>query len=111
MTNDGDKTVNLTISDHSALRPLKSHLTFMAPEAEIRVEMGQPGSGELGAEDVLVIIATSPVLIAAIKTLPDFLRARSSKPVIRMTKKGKEITITGANLDDAMPLLDDFLDD
>lgn len=108
---NSDKSIKLSISDHSALHGLADHLSYVAPSAQISVVPGEPGDGELGAEDVLMVVAGSPVLIAAIRTLPEFLRDRRSKPSASITVKDKTVIMTPDDLDDVMQVLDKLLDE
>jgi Effector Associated Constant Component 1 len=57
------------------------------------------------------VVADSSVLVAALKTLPEFLHSRKTTMSITMTVKGKRLTVTAANADEAMRVVDRFLDD
>jgi Effector Associated Constant Component 1 len=100
----------LSVSDYSQLGSLADYLRLTAPDARLTRSPGQPGPGEQGALDVLMILADSSVLAAAIKMLPEFLRSRKTSMSITVTAKGKRLTITAANADEMMPVIDRFLD-
>lgn len=106
-------TVELTVSDYSQLGSLANYLRLTAPQASVTRAPGVPEHGEQGALDVLMIVADSSVLVAAIKALPEFIRSRKSKPSVIVKvkdKNGRSLTVTAANADEVAPILDRFLD-
>jgi hypothetical protein len=105
MASGDNGRITLTISERGELRPLRD---WLARIHGVHVEQhSAPGtSGELGLGDYLAVTATAvPVLVAAIRTLPDFVRSRRRTLTIstKVTDdKGvtTETTISGENLDD-----------
>jgi membrane-associated two-gene conflict system component 1 (EACC1) len=71
--------------------------------------VGQPGPGEQGALDALTLVADSTVVAAVINVLPEFLRSRKKSLSITATVNGKRVTVTAANVDEVMPILDRLL--
>lgn len=78
---------------------------------DVRLAARQPAPGELGAVDVLAVLASSSVLATAIRTLPDFLRSRRSGVRIEATIREEKFVIDATNLEEVLPLLDRLLDD
>jgi hypothetical protein len=106
-------TVELTVSDYSQLGSLANYLRLTAPQASVTRTPGLPEHGEQGALDVLMMVADSSVLVAALKALPEFIRSRKSKPSITVKvkdKKGRSLTVTATNADEVALILDRFLD-
>lgn len=101
--------VELTVSDQSQLGPLQKFLTWAAPDAKVSRIAGQPISGEQGALDVLAVIASSSGLVAAVRTLPEFIRARRANLSVTMNFKGQSFTLTAANVDEIVPILERLL--
>jgi len=99
----------LRVSDYSQIGPLTDYLQLMAPGAGVRRSAGSPGPGEQGALDVLMLLADSSVLLAAVRVLPEFLRSRKTGLSITMTVKGEPLTLTATNIDAVMPILDRLL--
>jgi|GEM_PF-3121077 hypothetical protein len=105
------ESAELRVSDYSQLGSLRDYLRLMAPAAGVTRAAGQPGRGEQGALDVLMILADSSVLLAAVRVLPEFLRSRKTGLSITMTVKGEPLTLTATNIDEVMPILDRLLRD
>jgi hypothetical protein len=102
--------VELSVSDQAELGFLREWLSW-TPGLDISQAAGEPGPGEQGALDVLMMLGSSGVLIAAIKTLPEFLRSRRTGLSVTMTVKGKPLTLDASNIDEVMPILERLLDD
>jgi hypothetical protein len=90
---------------------LQSLLSLAGLDAYVQRTAGGPGPREQGAADVLVLLAGSSSLVAAIKVLPEFLRSRRTGLSITATVKGKPFTITVTNVDEVMPIMEKLLDD
>ena len=106
-----NEMLTLEPSDPAELAALRSWLETMA---RVRVEQvaGTPAPGEQGAADYLEVIAGSGGLIAAIRVLPEFLRARRSSFKIRTRlKDGREFVLEAANAGDLLPVMERLLDD
>jgi hypothetical protein len=102
--------VELTMSDQSQLASLQEFMSWATPDIKVSRIAGQPGAGEQGALDVLVMLASSSGLVAAIKVLPEFLKARRTGLSITTTVRDKPFTITATNVDEVMPILERLLD-
>ena len=102
--------LELSPSDPAELPSLASFLELMAPDAEVTRVAGRPTAGEQGFLDVLRILADSTVLLAAVKTLPEFLRSRRPGLSVTVKTKEKSFSISGRS-DEVMPVLDRLLDD
>ncbi|MCX5328521.1 hypothetical protein [Streptomyces sp. NBC_00140] len=73
---------------------------------------GAPGPSELGALEVLVVLAGSTGVVGAIKTLPDFIRSRRANFRIETTVNGQPFVLDATNVDDeVMAILERLLDD
>ncbi len=103
-------SAELSASDQSQLERLREFLSVAVPDVAVSRIAGRPGAGELGALDVLVVLASSSGLLAAIKVLPEFLRSRKTGLSITMTVKGERFTMTATNVDEVMPILERLLD-
>jgi Effector Associated Constant Component 1 len=111
MEREDTERVELTVSDPSQLGPLQSYLKWAAPAAVGLSRIGgAPGTGEQGALDVLVLLASSTGVVAAIKVLPEFIKARKTGLSITATVKGKPLKITATNVDEVIPILERILD-
>lgn len=104
------ESLELTLSDSSQLPRLRDWLRTQAG-AEVRYSSSLPGPGELGAEDVLTVLAGSSVLATAISTLPDFLRSRRSGLRIEVSARGRKMMVQADNIEEVMPVLERLLDD
>jgi hypothetical protein len=103
--------VVLSISDQSQLGPLRDFLTLTAPGVRASVSSEFPGPGEQGALDMLVLVASSGGVLAAIRVIPEFLKARRTGISITAKVKGEPFTLTATNVDEVMPILERILDD
>ena len=99
----------LAVSDQAELRPLREWLA-QTPLARVSQESGPPAKGEQGVLDYVAVIASSGGLIAAIKILPAFLRARRPALKITMTVRDKQFTVDATNIDDVLPVLEKLID-
>lgn len=98
----GDRTpggIELAVSDPSQLTPLREWMRGQ-PRVDVAVAPGKPGPGELGTLDVLVVLGSSSGVVAAIKTLPDFIRSRRSGFRIEATVDGQSFVLEGTNVDE-----------
>ncbi|WP_329314896.1 effector-associated constant component EACC1 [Streptomyces sp. NBC_01262] len=104
------------MSDPSQLSSLRDWLREglrTQPGFEVTVVAGAPGPGELGVLDVVSVLAGSSgvAVVAAIKTLPDFIRSRRSGFRIETTVHGRPFVLDATNVDDVMPILEQLLGD
>ena len=82
------------------------------PDVEVAPEgAGAPRPGELGVADVVSVVTGSTGLLAATRTLPDFLRSRRSGISVETTVRGERFTLTATNVEDVLPLLERLLDE
>ncbi|GAA2011275.1 hypothetical protein GCM10009839_01680 [Catenulispora yoronensis] len=96
----------LSVSDQVQLSPLTRHLESV-PGIEVERGAARTAEGEQGAMDVLTVVAGSGGLIAAIKVLPEFLRARRSDVTITVALPDERtITVDVTNVQDAMAVLE-----
>ena len=102
--------VQLSVSDHSQIGSLQRYQELTAPETRISRVAGQPQPGEQGALDILAVLASSGGLVAAIKTLPEFLRSRRSKFSVSVKVNDEEFKLTAENVNDVLPILERILD-
>lgn len=102
--------IELSVSEPSELRPLAEWLRAADGVRVARVA-GTPRAGGLGTLDVLVVLASSGGVVAAIRVLPEFFRSRRSGLSITMTVKDKPFTLNATNVDDVMPILERLLDE
>ena len=102
--------VDLSISDQSQLVPLRDFLALTVPDARVSVSSEAPASGAQGVLDTLVLAASGGGVVAAIRVIPEFLRARRSGISITAKVKGEPFTLTATNVDEVMPLLERILD-
>ena len=102
--------VELCVSDYGQIAALHDWLNSV-PGVHVRRVAGMPGSGELGVPDVLVAVAGSSGLVAAIRIIPEFLKARRSNISITATIGGEKFSITASNVEDVMPILERALND
>jgi len=101
----------LSISDYAQLGSLVDYLRLAAPGVQKKRSPGQPGRGEQGALDVLMLVADSSVLVTVVKVLPEFLRSRKPGMSVTVKAKGKQLTVKADNAEDVIPVIDRFLDD
>jgi hypothetical protein len=101
--------VELRISDYAEIGSLQQWLEF-APDIRVLRIAGPLGLGDLGALDVLTVLAGSSSLVAALKMIPDFLRSRRAGLSIQTTVKGEPFILDATNVDQVMPILERLLD-
>lgn len=99
----------MTVSDQAELRSLREWLVAV-PDTRVRQESGAPGEGEQGVLDYLTVLASSGGLIAAIRVLPAFLRARRPELKVTLRMGDKEFGIDATNVDDVLPVLEKLID-
>jgi hypothetical protein len=99
----------LSVSDPTELLSLCEWLAEV-PSVQLRREADTPAAGELGALEYVAVLASSGGLIAAIRVLPEFLRARRPELKIRMKSGDKEFAIDATNIDDVLPVLEKLID-
>jgi hypothetical protein len=102
--------IELAVSDPSQLSSLRDWMRGQS-DVEVTVAPGTPGWGELGVVDVLAVLAGSSGVVAAIKTLPDFIRSRRSGFRIETTVAGKQFILEATNVDEVLPILERLLGD
>jgi membrane-associated two-gene conflict system component 1 (EACC1) len=102
--------LKLAVSDHSQFPALRDWMAGQ-PGIDVVVVPGRPGPGDLGALDVLVVLAGSGGVVGAVKTLPDFIRSRRSGVRIETTVAGRPFVLDATNVDEVMPILERLLDD
>jgi hypothetical protein len=96
--------VEFSVSDYGQLRSLQEWLSEI-PGTRVQRTAGAPGAGELGALDVITVLASSSGLIAAIRVIPEFLKARRSSLSVTAKVHGKEFSINASNVKDLMPII------
>jgi membrane-associated two-gene conflict system component 1 (EACC1) len=104
-----DDSLVLAVSDQAELRPLREWLAG-TPSTRVTQESGTPAAGEQGTLDYVAVIASSGGLIAAIRMLPDFLRARRPELTVTLTVRGKNVVVDAKNIDEVIPLLEKLID-
>jgi Effector Associated Constant Component 1 len=102
--------IELAVSEPSQLRPLRELMRGQS-DVDVAVATGIPGPGELGALDVLSVVAGSSGMVAAIRTLPDFIRARRSSFRIEATIHGQPFVLNASNVNEVLPVLERLLND
>jgi hypothetical protein len=65
----------------------------------------------MGALDVLSVVAGSSGLVAVLRMMPEFLRARRSGLSITATVNGEKFTMTASNVKEVIPILERMLND
>ena len=103
-------TIEFATSDSRDLVALRDWLRGQG-NIETTLASLQASPGELGAGEVLIALASSSVLSAAIKTLPDFLRSRRSGVRIEASAGNQKVVVDVTNAEDAVVVLERLLDD
>ncbi|GAA1956765.1 effector-associated constant component EACC1 [Catenulispora subtropica] len=88
----------LSVSEQDQLGSLERWLAGV-DTAIVRRHSGEPGTGELGALDVLSVMVGSGGLVALSKVLPEFLRARRAGIRIEAEVAGEKFSIEVTNAD------------
>lgn len=111
-TSGAQRKLSLVISDQSQLRFLEAALRDF-PGLEVARVPSVPAAGQLGVGEVVEVVASSSGLVAAIRTLPDFLKARRSDIKITCSVEHQPVTveITNANVEEILPALERILHD
>jgi len=108
---DGDKRhIEFAVSDYAQIGSLQDWLCS-TPGVEVIRSPGSPGAGEMGALDVLTVVAGSSGLVAAIRIIPEFLRSRRSGLSVTAIVKGEKFTMTASNVKEIMPIVERLLND
>jgi len=110
MAGEASYSIDLIISDQSQLGPLRDFLALAAPGVQVSVSSRVPRPGEQGVLDMLVLAASSGGALAAIRAIPEFLKARRTGISITAKVKGEPFTLTATNVDEVMPILERILD-
>jgi hypothetical protein len=109
MPSDETEQIEVSVSDYSEIGALQRWLSAVDGVRVSRLE-GQPGDGQQGVLDALVLAAGGGAA-AALRTLPEFLRARRSGLSITTTFKGRKFRLDATNVDEVMPIIERFLDE
>jgi Effector Associated Constant Component 1 len=110
MVTGDDRRIELSVSDYGQIRALHEWLDRV-PEVSVQRVAGVPSGGQLGAQDILIAIASSGGLIAAIHVIPEFLKARRSNITITVTANGKKFSVASSNVKDVIPILERTLNE
>jgi hypothetical protein len=102
--------IEFTVSEYAQIGSLQDWLSATSGVQVLR-SPGSPGPGEMGALDVLTVLAGSSGLVAAVRIIPEFLKSRRSGLSITATVKGEEFTMTANNVKDVMPILERLIND
>jgi hypothetical protein len=100
--------LELVASDPGQLRGLKE---WLAATGQLTVERipGRPGPGEQGIADLLMVLASSSSVVAAVKTLPDFIRSRRSGFHLEATVRGEKFVLDVSNANEGIQQVIDKL--
>jgi hypothetical protein len=102
--------IELAVSDPSQVGKLREWLRGQSGVA-VGTQPGTPGPGELGVLEVVTVVASSSGLVAAIRTLPDFIRSRRASVRIDATIRGHRVTLDATNVEDVLPIVEKLLDE
>ncbi|MEO5876483.1 MAG: hypothetical protein ABIS86_06230 [Streptosporangiaceae bacterium] len=82
-----------------------------APDVGVETVQADIRPGELGAADTLTVLAGSGgALVVAIRTLPDFLRARRTNVTIKVKVGETTFEIDVKNAEDMVPLIEQLIE-
>lgn len=111
-------SIDLSISDHSQLGALESLLKRTMPELAITRSSGSPLPGELGWQDVLVIVfAGISALADTIGLVREYLDSRANETGITITatsstkRHTKSLEVRHATAEQVAEFLDWFTDE
>jgi hypothetical protein len=105
MRSKGDGRAEFSVSDYGQIGLLHEWLRSV-PGVQVDRIPGTPAAGEMGAVDVLTVLAGSGGLIAVIRVIPEFLRSRRSGISVTVTVNGEKFSITASNVKDVLPILE-----
>ena len=109
--NDGPRQfVDLFISDRFEFGKLRDLMASAAPDVRISISSTMPEPGEQGALDMLVLAGSGGGVLAAIRVIPEFLKARRTAISITVKAKEKTVIVTASNVDEVMPIIERILD-
>jgi hypothetical protein len=109
MQPDESEWLELSVSDYGEVGALERWLSAV-PSARVRRVEGEPDSGQQGVLDTLAV-AGGAGAVAAVRMLPDFIRARRSGLTITTTVKGRKFRLDASNMDEVVPIIERFLDE
>jgi hypothetical protein len=104
------QSIQLSVSDPAEIGALYNRLREVT-DVEVARTSGQPAPGELGAVDWLSVAGSSTALLAAVRTIPAYLRARRSGMSVKTTIKGKDFILTLDNVQNVMPIIERLIQD
>ena len=101
--------VRIAISDPREL-PALDDLLGSVHGLSVEREGQPPDEQELGASDILVGVASSSAVVAMIKILPEFLRARRADITVKIRLRDRDIDIKADSAEHAAALIRQALD-
>jgi hypothetical protein len=101
-----DKRADLAVSDHAHLGALREFLGWAVPGVRVLLI---PGRRDRGEQAILALLATTGVMVSAIKILPEFLRSRRTALSITITIQARSVVLTATNSGDVIPILENLL--
>jgi hypothetical protein len=104
-----NQRLELSVSEQSEFRSLREWLSW-TPGLNVAEVAGEPIVGEQGALDLLAVVASSSSLLAAVRVLPEFVRAKRAGLSVTMTVRGKKLSLDATNVDEVMPIIERLLD-
>jgi hypothetical protein len=105
----GGAGIELAVSDASQLAALGDWLRNQ-PGVNVTAATGPPDSGDPGVLDLLSVAASRSGVVAAIRTLPEFIRARRSGFRIELAVRGERFVIDATNVEEVLPLMERLFD-
>jgi len=104
------QSIQLFVSDPAEIGALHARLREVA-DVEVTRTPGQPGVGQQGVLDWVSVVGSSTALVAALQTIPSYLRARRSGMSVKTKINGKDFTLTLNNVEDVMPIIERLIQD